>query len=77
MACLDLEGRSCLVVGGGPVGLEKATGLLECGARVTVVAPRAVAGLDALDVEWLAREYEPADLDGQFLVDRRDLERAS
>ena len=68
MACLDLEGRSCLVVGAGPVGLEKATGLVECGARVTVVAPRAVAGFDALDVEWLAREYDPADLDGQFLV---------
>ena len=26
MACLDLEGRRCLVVGAGPVGLEKATG---------------------------------------------------
>jgi len=68
MACLDLEGRRCLVVGAGPVGLEKATGLVECGARVTVVAPRAVAGFDALDVKWLAREYDPADLDGQFLV---------
>lgn len=56
------------MVGAGPVGLEKATGLVECGARVTVVAPRAVAGFDALDVEWLAREYDPADLDGQFLV---------
>ena len=39
MACLDLEGRRCLVVGGGSVGLEKASGLLACGARVTVVSP--------------------------------------
>ena len=39
MACLDLEGRPCLVVGGGAVGLEKATGLLDSGATVTVVAP--------------------------------------
>jgi len=68
MACLDLEGRSCLVVGAGPVGLEKATGLVECGARVTVVAPQAVAALAALDVERLEREYEPGDLDGRFLV---------
>lgn len=68
MACLDLEGRSCLVVGAGPVGLEKATGLVECGARVTVVAPRAVAALASLDVEWLPRAYETADLDGRFLV---------
>ena len=56
------------MVGAGPVGLEKAAGLVECGARVRVVAPRTVAGFDALDVEWLAREYDPADLDGQFLV---------
>ena len=68
MACLDLEGRSCLVVGGGPVGLEKARGLLECGARVTVVAPRGVSELGDLPIEWLRREYESADLDGRFLV---------
>ncbi|MBI4172272.1 MAG: NAD(P)-dependent oxidoreductase, partial [Actinobacteria bacterium] len=42
MACLDLEGRSCLVVGGGTVALEKVRGLLDCGARVTVVAPQIV-----------------------------------
>ena len=40
-----------------------------CGARVTVVAPRAVAGFAALDVELRAtRRTEPADLDGRFLV---------
>ena len=33
MACLDLEGRDCLVVGAGAVGVEKAQGLIECGAR--------------------------------------------
>ena len=26
MACLDVEGRDCLVVGGGAVGLEKTIG---------------------------------------------------
>ena len=68
MACLDLEGRDCLVVGGGAVGVEKAEGLLECGARVTVVAPQAVAELHELQVEWLRRTYRGADLDGRFLV---------
>ena len=68
MACLDLEGRSCLVVGGGPVGAEKARGLLECGARVAVVSPEADAAVLALPVEWLARGYESRDLDGRFLV---------
>ena len=68
MACLDLEGRDCLVVGGGRVGLEKARGLLDCGARVTVVAPDVVPELRELPVEVVERRYESADLDERFLV---------
>lgn len=68
MACLDLEGRSCLVVGGGPVALEKAQGLLECGARVTVVAPEIVPELLDLPVRFVEGGYVSSDLDGQFLV---------
>jgi siroheme synthase-like protein len=68
MACLDLEGRSCLVVGGGPVALEKASGLLDCGARVTVVAPELAGDLRDLSVELIERRYETSDLDGRFLV---------
>jgi precorrin-2 dehydrogenase / sirohydrochlorin ferrochelatase len=68
VAFLDLAGRSCLVVGGGSLAVQKTRGLLECDARVTVVAPQAVPELRALDVTWLARPYEPADLDGRFLV---------
>ena len=37
---LRLEGRRCLVVGGGSVAATKVAGLLECGAGVHVVAPR-------------------------------------
>jgi siroheme synthase-like protein len=68
MACVDLEGRPCLVVGGGSVALEKASGLLACGARVTVVAPELHEGFSELDVEWRPRRYETGDLDGMFLV---------
>jgi siroheme synthase-like protein len=68
MACLDLEGRSCLVVGGGTVGLEKARGLLECRARVTVVAPQVLPELRALPVELRLRRYRQSDLDGRYLV---------
>jgi precorrin-2 dehydrogenase/sirohydrochlorin ferrochelatase len=68
MACLDLEGRRCLVVGGGSVGLEKAKGLLGCGATVTVVAPRVERELELLPVRWRRKRYQAADLDGNFLV---------
>ena len=68
MACLDLEGRSVLVVGGGRIALEKVVGLLDCGARVTVVAPQILPELRALDVQWLPRRYERDDLAGRYLV---------
>jgi len=68
MACLDLEGRSVLVVGGGRVALEKVQGLHDCGAHVTVVAPETAPELRALPVEWLERRYQSADLRGRFLV---------
>jgi siroheme synthase-like protein len=68
MACVDLEGRRCLVVGGGAVACEKALGLLDCGARVTVVAPDISPAVRALPVEIVEREYRAADLDGCMLV---------
>jgi len=72
IACLRLDGRSCLVVGGGEVGLEKVEGLLACGALVTLVAPEADPALEAYaregSIEWRRREYRNEDLDGMFLV---------
>ena len=73
MACLDLEGRSCLVVGGGPVGAREGAGLLDCGARVTVVAPRGRRpSFDALDVEWLGAAYRHRRPRRPIPRDRRD-----
>jgi precorrin-2 dehydrogenase / sirohydrochlorin ferrochelatase len=68
VACIDLEGRSVLVVGAGTVAHEKVSGLLDCGAVVTVVAPEVSAEVAALDVEVLRRRYRSSDLDGRFLV---------
>lgn len=72
VACLKLTGRECLVVGGGEVGLEKVEGLLACDGSVTVVAPELCAELVELAAEGsithLQRPYEPADLEGKFLV---------
>ena len=68
MACLDIAGRRALVVGGGTVGLEKAEGLVACGAQVTVVSPDLDKGFDALPITWLGRRYQRWDLRGMFLV---------
>ncbi len=68
MACLNLEGRRCVVIGGGAVGYEKAAGLVECGADVVVVSPELDESFADLDVDWVPRRYRTGDLDGAFLV---------
>jgi siroheme synthase-like protein len=68
MACLDVAGRRCVVVGGGAVGLEKASGLAACGAAVTVVSPELHESFSELDVDWVPRRYRASDLRGAFLV---------
>jgi precorrin-2 dehydrogenase / sirohydrochlorin ferrochelatase len=68
MACLDLRGRNCLVVGGGRVATEKVHGLLDCAADVTVVAPRCDDELRGLPVDLLERPFRRSDVVGRFLV---------
>ena len=55
---LSLTGRAALVVGGGPIAARKASGLLQAGAIVTVVAPTAVEELSSQpDITWHPRPY--------------------
>jgi siroheme synthase-like protein len=68
LACLDLQGRDCLVVGGGRVALEKTRGLLECDADVTVVAPEIEPDLRDLRVTVHKRPFTGSDVVGRFLV---------
>jgi precorrin-2 dehydrogenase/sirohydrochlorin ferrochelatase len=69
---LDLAGRDCLVVGGGPVAAHKTEGLLAADARVTVVSPALVPALLALATEgrvhWKPRPYQHGDVAGVRLV---------
>ena len=65
---LDLRGRSVLVVGAGKVALRKARGLVEAGARVTVVAPEWEAEFEDLPVRLLRRPFRATDLSGAMLV---------
>ena len=52
---LRLEGRNCLVVGGGPVGARKIEALLACGAIVTVEEHQVAGGLGGAVAEVLAK----------------------
>ena len=69
---LNLEGRRCLLVGGGTVALDKVGSLLKTGVELRVIAPAAKPEVRRLagegELEWIERTFEPADLDGHDLV---------
>jgi hydroxymethylbilane synthase len=69
---LSLGGRRALIVGGGPVAERKLRGLLDAGARITVVSPAATAAIVELaaqgSVTWQQRRYERADAANAFVI---------
>ena len=66
---LDLDGKTVLVVGGGPVALRKARVLLDYGPRVLVCAPHFLPELEELPgAERLRRVFSPDLLNGVSLV---------
>ena len=69
---LRLAGRRVLVVGGGAVATRRMPALLATGAHLVVVSPELNPALrghaDAGRLAWLARRFEPADLDECWLV---------
>ena len=69
---VDLTGKRCLVVGGGAVAERKVVLLVECGAGVEVVSPKATARLLALAssgrIRLRRRPVRVSDLPGAFLV---------
>jgi len=69
---LDVQGRRCLVVGGGRVGARKVDTLNQCGAAVTVVSPEVSPAVMLLAAEKAIvlkqRPYIASDVEGMFLV---------
>lgn len=66
---LALEGRQCVVVGGGTVALRKVRSLLACGAHVTVVSLDFCPELAALDgVHLVQARFDPVHVAGAILV---------
>jgi precorrin-2 dehydrogenase len=69
---LKLEGRHCLVVGGGSIAVQKLDSLLSAGANIHVVATAADDHIRELvsdgQLGWSRREFRPSDLLGTVLV---------
>jgi uroporphyrin-III C-methyltransferase/precorrin-2 dehydrogenase/sirohydrochlorin ferrochelatase len=68
---LELQGRLCVVVGGGPIGVQKAVALAKAGARVTVIDPDPDAAPEAAlppSATRVRRAFEAEDAVGATLV---------
>jgi len=69
---LNLQARHAVVVGGGAIAEQKVVGLLEAGARVTVVSPELTWKLEDLAatgaIAVRRRAYQRGDLEGAFLT---------
>lgn len=66
---IELEGKNCLVVGGGRIALHKINVLRDFGARLSVVAAEILPEIKAMEcVECCKRRFEPEDLQGRRLV---------
>jgi siroheme synthase-like protein len=63
---LNLEGKKCVVVGGGKVALRKIKILLDCRAHVFVISPTSHPEITKLSkrkaIHWIPRAYKAGDL---------------
>ena len=68
----DLEGRQCVVVGGGLIAERKVGVLVRCGAQVTVISPTATRRLKtwarAGRIRYVQRRFRPQDVRGAWLA---------
>ncbi len=69
---LKIEGRRCVVIGGGAVARRKVASLLDYGARVTVVSPELCPNLEERaargEIELFRRVFDADDLNGATLA---------
>ena len=69
---VNIEGRKCLVVGGGKTAERKVKTLLRYGGKVVVVSPAATERIKSFSqknkILWHERTYKVSDLNRAFLV---------
>ena len=82
-AFLKLEGKKCVVIGGGKVAERKILFLLETKANIVLISPEATQTLAKLAEEgwitWIKDTFKPSYLDGAWLVfactNKRDVQK--
>lgn len=69
---LLVDGRRCVIVGGGRIATRRLTALLEAGADIEVIAPEASPEIASMAksgaIKWHERGFVSDDLDGAWLV---------
>jgi siroheme synthase-like protein len=69
---LNVQGKTCLVVGGGPVAEKRARSLLSCGAVVRLVSPDVTpwlaAAAEAGTLVWQHEPFRPEHVEGALVV---------
>jgi len=69
---LNIAGKSAVVVGGGKIGYRRALGLLEAGAKVTVISPDIHEQLEHLwnkkQLLWNRKTFESNDINDVLIV---------
>ncbi len=69
---LDIENKSCVVIGGGQVALRKIRGLLVAGAIVKVIAPEICAGVEELfqrgEIFLIRENFSPELLSDEIIL---------
>ena len=69
---LNIQGKKCLVVGGGEVALRKVKALLEHGANIETVSPDFCPELNQMakegTIKAVQRDYKPEDLRNAFIA---------
>ena len=69
---LDIQDKDVVVVGGGEVARQKLGGLVDAGAKVTVISPELTPEVqnfvDNGQITHFDREYQDGDMDGYFLA---------
>lgn len=71
-AFINLNGKDCIVIGGGRIAERKVLTLIKCGARVKVISPSLTNHLEKLKkkgkIDHIERIYKKGDLKKAFLV---------